>query len=115
MSLKGNFRCQFVYTLYGVLAKIIFRSCVTREAAICIKNGTFEYFDGTNPITGKDVSYSSGADICRIGVELCAFGLKASYLVKMLPFLHGLISDMEPSRILVLTRVMAISFRRQPS
>ena len=30
----------------------------------------------------------SGADICRICVELCAFGLKASYLVKMLPFLH---------------------------
>ena len=28
----------------------------------------------------------SGADICRICVELCAFGLKASYLVKMLPF-----------------------------
>ena len=26
--------------------------------AICIKNGTFEYFDGTNPITGKGVSYS---------------------------------------------------------
>ena len=30
----------------------------------------------------------SGADIYRICVELCAFGLKASYLVKMLPFLH---------------------------
>ena len=58
MSLKGNFRCQFVYTLHGVLAKIILRSCVTRDGAICIKNGTFEYFDGTNPITGKGVSYS---------------------------------------------------------
>ena len=58
MSLKGNFRCQFVYTLQGVLAKIIFRSCVTRDGAICIKNGTFEYFDGTNPITGKGVSDS---------------------------------------------------------
>ena len=58
MSLKGNFRCQFVYTLYGVIAKIIFRSCVTRDGAICIKNSTFEYFDGTNPITGKGVSYS---------------------------------------------------------
>ena len=55
MSHKGNFRCQFVYTLYGVL---LFRSCVTRDGAICIKNGTFEYFDGTNPITGKGVSYS---------------------------------------------------------
>ena len=33
MSLKGNFRCQFVYTLYGVIAKIIFRSCVTRDGA----------------------------------------------------------------------------------
>ena len=51
MSLKGNFRCQFLYTLYGVIAKIIFRSCVTRDGAICIKNSTFEYFDGTNPIT----------------------------------------------------------------
>ena len=30
----------------------------------------------------------SGADICRICVELGAFGLKASHLVKMLPFLH---------------------------
>ena len=30
----------------------------------------------------------SGADICRICLELCSFGLKASYLVKMLPFLH---------------------------
>ena len=34
MSLKGNFRCQFVYTLHGVLAKIILRSCVTRDGAI---------------------------------------------------------------------------------
>ena len=57
MSLKGNFRCQFVYTLHGVLAKIILRSCVTGDGAICIKNGAFEYFDGTNPITGKGVSY----------------------------------------------------------
>ena len=45
MSLKGNFRCQFVYSLHGVLAKIILRSCVTGDGAICIKNGTFEYFD----------------------------------------------------------------------
>ena len=51
MSLKGNFRCQFVYTLHGVLAKIILRSCVTRDGAISIKTDTFEYFDGTNPIT----------------------------------------------------------------
>ena len=58
MSLKGNFRCQFVYSLHGVLTKIILRSCVTGDGAICIKNGTFEYFDGTNPITGKGVSYS---------------------------------------------------------
>ena len=58
MSLKGNFRCQFVYTLHGVLAKIIFRSCVTRDGAISIKTDTFEYFDGTNPITGKGVSCS---------------------------------------------------------
>ena len=58
LSLKGNFRCQFVYTLHGVLARIILRSCVTRDGAISIKNGTFEYFDGTNPITGKGVRYS---------------------------------------------------------
>ena len=59
MSLKaGNFRCQFVYTLQGVLARIIFRSCFTRDGAISIKTDTFEYFDGTNPITGKGVSYS---------------------------------------------------------
>ena len=59
MSLKGNFRCQFVYSLHGVLTKIILRSCVTGDGAICIKNGAFEYFDGTNPITtGKRVSYS---------------------------------------------------------
>ena len=37
MSLKCNFRCQFVYTQHGVLAKLIFRSCVTRDGAICIK------------------------------------------------------------------------------
>ena len=38
MSLKaGNFRCQFVYTLQGVLAKIMFRWCVTRDGAICNK------------------------------------------------------------------------------
>ena len=58
MSLKGNFRCQFVYSLYGVLAKIILSSCVTRNGAICIKNSIFEYFDGTKPITEKGVSYS---------------------------------------------------------
>ena len=58
MSLKGNFRCQFVYTLHGVLAKIILRSSVTRNGAICIKISRFDYFDGTNPITGKGVSYS---------------------------------------------------------
>ena len=58
MSRKGNFRCQVVYTLRGVLAKITLRSCVTRDGAICIVNGTLEYFDGTNPITGKGVSYS---------------------------------------------------------
>ena len=58
MSLKGNFRCQFVYSLHGVLTEIILRSCVTGDGAIFIKNGTFEYFDGTNPITGKGVSYS---------------------------------------------------------
>ena len=58
MSLKGNFRCLFVYTLHGVLAKITLRSCVTRNGAICIKNSRFDYFDGTNPITGKGVSYS---------------------------------------------------------
>ena len=59
MSLKAcNFRFQFVFALHGVLAKIIFRSCVTRDGAISIKNETFEYFDGTNLITGKGVSYS---------------------------------------------------------
>ena len=58
MSRKGNFRCQFVYTLHGVLTNLIFRSCVTRNGTICIKNGTFEYFDAINPITGKGVGYS---------------------------------------------------------
>ena len=58
MSLKGNFRRQFVYSLHGVLAKITLRARVTRDGAICVKNGTFEYFDGTNPIIGKRVSYS---------------------------------------------------------
>ena len=58
ISPKGNFRCQFVYSLLGVLAKITLRSCVTRDGAICIENGTIEYLDGTNPITGKGVSYS---------------------------------------------------------
>ena len=58
MFLKGNLRCQFVYTLHGVLAKIIFRSCVTRDGAISKKTGTFEHFDGTNRITGKGVFYS---------------------------------------------------------
>ena len=58
MSLKGNFRCQFEYSLHGVLTKIILRSCVTRDGAICIKNSTFECFDGTNPVIGKGVSFS---------------------------------------------------------
>ena len=58
MSIIGNFPCQFVYSLHGVLGKIILRSCVTRDGAICVKNVRFEYFDGTNPITGKGVSYS---------------------------------------------------------
>ena len=57
MYLKGIFDAS-MYSLHGVLTKIILRSCVTRDGAICIKNGTFEYFDGTNPITGKGVSYS---------------------------------------------------------
>ena len=47
-----------LYALHGVLAKIIFRSCVKRDGAISIINETFEYFDGTNPVTGKGVSYS---------------------------------------------------------
>ena len=42
----------------GVLGKITLLSCVQRDGAICIKNGRLEYFDGTNPITGKGVSYS---------------------------------------------------------
>ena len=58
MSLKGNFRCQLCILCTAFLPKIIFRSCVTRNGAICIRNGTFEYFDETNPITGKGVSYS---------------------------------------------------------
>ena len=58
MSIRGNLPCQFVYSLLGVLAKIILLSCVTRDGAICIKNVRSEYFDGTNPITGKGVSYS---------------------------------------------------------
>ena len=43
ISLKGNFPCQFVYSLQGVLAKITLRSCVTRDSAISIKTGRFEY------------------------------------------------------------------------
>ena len=31
---------------------------------------------------------NSGVDICRICVELCTFGLKASYLEKIFPLLH---------------------------
>ena len=58
MTLKGNFRCQFLYSLHGVLAKMTLRSCVTRDGAISIRTGRFEYFDGSNPITGKGVSYS---------------------------------------------------------
>ena len=58
MSIKGNFPCQFVYSLHGTLAKITLRSCVTRDGAISIKTGRFQYFDGTNRITGKGVSYS---------------------------------------------------------
>ena len=65
MSLKGNFRCQFVCSLHGVLAKIILRSCVTRNRAICIKNSIFEYFDGTNPITGKGVTMLKVSMTCR--------------------------------------------------
>ena len=48
----------FVYSLRDGLAKIILRSCVTRDGAICIKNVKFEYFDGTSSITGKGVSYN---------------------------------------------------------
>jgi len=46
--------------------------------------------EGFQPdLLGKSKNqYYSGADICKICAELCAFGLKASYLVKMLPFLH---------------------------
>ena len=37
MPLKGNFRCQFVYSLHSVLAKITLRSCVTRVAQFVLK------------------------------------------------------------------------------
>ena len=36
MSLKGNFRCQFVYTLHGVLAKIILTQFVLKMAHLSI-------------------------------------------------------------------------------
>ena len=39
----------FVYSLRGVPQKL--RACVTRDGAIRVKNSTFSYFDGTNPIT----------------------------------------------------------------
>ena len=56
---KGNFRCQVVYSLHGRgSCKITLLSCVARDGAICIKIGRLEYFDGTNPITRKGVSYS---------------------------------------------------------
>ena len=31
----------------------LLRARVTRDGTICVKNSTFGYFDGTNPITGK--------------------------------------------------------------
>ena len=42
--------------LVAVVLTVV-RSCVTQDVEICIKNVRFEYFDGTNPITGKGVSY----------------------------------------------------------
>ena len=36
----------FSYSLHGVLAKIVLRSCTTRNGVICIKSSRFEHFDG---------------------------------------------------------------------
>ena len=49
------------------------RSCVTRDGAICIKNVRFEYFDGTNPITGKGVSYNLLQRLWVLFVSYCCF------------------------------------------
>ena len=43
----------FVYSLRDGLAKIILRSCVTRDGAICIKNVRFEYSMEPTPLLEK--------------------------------------------------------------
>ena len=63
----------FVYSLRDGLAKIILRSCVTRDGAICIKNVRFEYFDRTNPITEKEVSYNLLQRLWVLFVSYCCF------------------------------------------
>ena len=63
----------FVYSLRDGLAKIILRSCVTRDGAICIKNVKFEYFDGTSSITGKGVSYNLLQRLWVLFVSYCCF------------------------------------------
>ena len=70
-SRTSNFRCHFfVYSLRDGLAKIILRSCVTRDGAICIKNVRFEYFDENNP-TGKGVSYNLLQRLWVLFVSYC--------------------------------------------
>ena len=57
-SLKGMSVCVF-------FARSSYKNYIAlvcqRDGAICIKNGTFEYYDGTNPITGKGISYMLAA------------------------------------------------------
>ena len=60
----------FVYSLCDGLA---LRSCVTRDGAICIKNVRFEYFDRTNPITEKEVSYNLLQRLWVLFVSYCCF------------------------------------------
>ena len=59
-------------------------ACVTRDRALCAKNSTFDYFDGTNPreneldhsllmtnpITGKGIQRRSHTPIMAPGIML---------------------------------------------
>ena len=58
MCLKGNFRCQFVYTLHGVLAKIIFRSCVNGMAQFVLNKADLSILMEPTLLVEKGFSYS---------------------------------------------------------
>ena len=46
------------------------RARVTRDGTICAKTGTYGYFDGTNPITGKIIQLRSPTPIMAPGFKL---------------------------------------------